>query len=64
MRIISFLKETLTDAVRTATSKDRLWDLFDISLYRNSGYLMANSVLNGIVGIFFWKVAWHYFGKE
>ena len=64
MRVFSFIKETLTDSLRIATSPKRLRDTFDVSLYRNSGYLMANSALNGIVGIFFWKVAWHYFGKE
>ena len=64
MPVLSFLKETVADAARTVRYPSKIRELFDISLYRNSGYLMANSALNGVVGILFWERAWHYFGEE
>jgi O-antigen/teichoic acid export membrane protein len=57
MGLFSFIKETLTDATKIATSKRRIQELFAISLYRNSIYLILNSGILALTGFFFWALA-------
>lgn len=54
MKVIPFIKEMLTDATKIATSKRRIQELFAISLYRNSIYLILNSGILALTGFFFW----------
>jgi len=57
MTLISFLKEILTDTVRTLTSKEGLKNLYCVSLYRNAVYLMLNLIVVAVTGFGFWIVA-------
>jgi len=57
MRLISFIKETVSDAVKVVTSKERIRRLYGISLYRNAIYLMLNSAVVAATGFIFWLIA-------
>ena len=56
-KLLSFIKETLTDAFRTLTSREGLKSLYGIPLYRNAVYLMLNSAILALTGFFFWAIA-------
>jgi len=60
-KLLSFIKETLTDAFRTLTSKEGLKSLYGIPLYRNAFYLMLNTAIMALCGFFFWMVVARYY---
>lgn len=55
--IVSFVKETLTDARQAVATRDGVKSLYRVSLYRNSVYLVANSAVNSLTGVLFWIAA-------
>ena len=57
MRLISFIKETLTDAIKALTSKEGLKGLYGVSLYRNAVYLMLSQLAAALSGFVFWILA-------
>ena len=63
----SFSSQTyifLNEVVRTATSKERLKQLFRTSLYSNAIYLMAASALSALLGFAFWIVVARFYSPE
>jgi len=54
MRLLSFLTETFTDAIKALTSKEGLKGLYGVSLCRNAVYLMLSSVITSLSGFVFW----------
>jgi len=64
MKLTSFIQETITDAFKTLTSKEGIKNLYRVSLYRNAGYLMLNSVVLSITGFFFWILAARLYPTE
>jgi len=63
-KLISFAKETLTDAARIITTKEGLKSLYGVPLYRNAVYLMLNSGAVNITGFFFWLLAARLYSTE
>ena len=58
MRLLSFFKETLADALRLARSPNKgLRSLYGVSLYRNAVYLRLTSGTMAVLGFAFWVVA-------
>jgi len=49
MRLLSFLTETFTDAIKALTSKEGLKGLYGVSLCRNAVYLMLSSVITSLL---------------
>lgn len=56
-KLISFLKETVVEAFKVATSKEGLKGLYGVSLYRNAVYLMLKFVIGAATGFAFWIIA-------
>jgi O-antigen/teichoic acid export membrane protein len=56
-KLISFGKETLTDARQIISSRDGVKSLYQVSLYRNAVYLVIYSAVNSLTGILFWIAA-------
>jgi len=59
-----YLKKLLTDVIKTVTSRDGLKELWGVRLYSNAFYLMANSVVTGLLGFVFWIVAARFYPPE
>ncbi len=57
MKLISFLKETFTDAIKALTSKEGLKGLYGVPLYRNAVYLMLSQLAVALSGFIFWILA-------
>ncbi len=57
MRLLSFLTETFTDAIKALTSKEGLKSLYGVSLYRNAVYLMLSQLAAALSGFIFWILA-------
>jgi len=57
MRLLSFLTETFTDAIKVLTSKEGLKGLYGVSLYRNAVYLMLSQLAAALSGFVFWILA-------
>jgi O-antigen/teichoic acid export membrane protein len=55
-RLGSFLRENLYDIIKIFFSKERMKGLYGVSLYRNAGYLMLNSIVGSPLGFIFWVV--------
>ena len=64
MKLVSFAKETLTDATRIITTKEGLKKLYRVPLYRNAVYLMLNSGAVNVTGFFFWLLAARLYSTE
>ena len=55
MKLLSFIKETLADALRLAHSPNEgLKSLYDVSLYRNAVHLVLTSGATAVLGFAFW----------
>ncbi len=53
-----FVRQTFSDALDIVRSpKERLKGLYDVSLYRNSVFLIINSMALGLTGFVFWILA-------
>lgn len=63
-KLISFAKETLTDAARIITTKEGLKGLYGVPLYRNAVYLILNSGAVAMTGFFFWLLAARLYSTE
>ena len=61
VKVTSFIKETLNSAFKAVTSKEGLKSLYGVSLYRNSLYLMLNSLLTALLGFVFWIVVARFY---
>lgn len=62
--VLSFIKETLTDGVKTLTSKEGLKRLYRVSLYRNAIYLIMHSAVTAILSFVFWILAARFYSAE
>jgi O-antigen/teichoic acid export membrane protein len=56
-KLISFGKETLTDARQIIITRDGVKNLYRVSLYRNAVYLVAYSAVSSLTGVLFWIAA-------
>ncbi len=63
-KIISFGKETLTDARQVIIARNGVKSLYQVSLYRNAVYLVANSAVNSLTGVLFWIAAARLYSAE
>jgi len=63
-RLSGLVKETLTDGVKTLTTKEGLKRLYGVSLYRNAVYLVLNSVAGAVLGFVFWILAARLYSAE
>jgi len=63
-RLLSFIKETFTDGVKTLTSREGLKRLYGVSLYRNAIYLLLNSAAVAVLGFVFWILATRFYSTE
>jgi O-antigen/teichoic acid export membrane protein len=57
LKLLSFGKETLTDARQIIITRDGVKNLYQVSLYRNAVYLVASSAVNSFTGVLFWIAA-------
>ncbi len=64
MKLLSFIKETLTDAIKALASKDGLKRLFHIPLYSNALYLMITSAVSALLGFVFWIIVARFYTPE
>ena len=65
MRILSFARETIADAARTVTSREKIEELFNVPLYSNTFYLTVASQLLALLGFpFLWVIAHFYMESE
>ncbi len=63
-KIISFGKETLTDARKVIIARNGVKSLYQVSLYRNAVYLVVNSAVNSLTGVLFWIAAARLYDAE
>lgn len=56
MKLTSFLRETLADTKRVATSKEGIKSFYQSSFYRNATYIMLGLGVKSILGLAFWVV--------
>jgi len=61
MELTSFAKGTINDVVKTLASKESIKKLYKVSLYRNAGYLMLNSIIGAVLGFIFWILAARFY---
>ncbi len=61
MRFVSFVKAMLSDVTKLLTSREGVLRFFQVSLYRNSFYLMLNRGVNMIFGFVFWLIVARYY---
>jgi len=54
--LISFAKEIIRDSIQV-TSKERAWDIYQTSFYKNAAYILLRSSAIAITGAVFWMVA-------
>jgi len=59
-----FIKDTVSDAVKTLTTREGLKSLYGVSLYRNAFYLMVNNLALPATGFVFWIIAAHVYSNE
>ena len=64
MKLTCFIKETVFDAARILTTKEGIKSLYGVSLYRNAIYLMLDSAITAIAGLFFWVAAARLYATE
>lgn len=64
MRLIYTTKHAFTGAVDIMTSKERIQELLGIPFYRNSIYLMLNSIILAATGFLFWMIASRLYSAE
>ncbi len=57
MRQGSDLKNLLSDMIGIATSKERLRQKLQVSLYRNAIYLIISNAISALLGFVFWMLA-------
>jgi O-antigen/teichoic acid export membrane protein len=62
--IISFVKETLTDAGQVVATRGGVKNIYQVSLYRNAFYLVLYSAANSLTGILFWIAAARLYSTE
>jgi O-antigen/teichoic acid export membrane protein len=62
--LISWLIRLIVEVVTTATSKERLKQLWDIPLYSNASYLLASFVTSALLGFAFWIVVARFYSPE
>jgi O-antigen/teichoic acid export membrane protein len=64
-KMFSLLRETLSDVFRFARSPVKtIKTVYNVSIYRNSVYLMVNNVVVQATGFFFWMVAARLYTTE
>jgi O-antigen/teichoic acid export membrane protein len=63
-KLITFGKETLTDARQIIITRDGVKNLYQVSLYRNAVYLVAYSAINSLTGVLFWIAAARLYDTE
>ncbi len=63
-KLISFLKETTSDAFRVITTRDGIKTLYGVSLYRNAVYLILDAAITALSGLVFWVVAARLYTTE
>jgi len=64
VRLYSFVRKTIIDAVRIVTSRQRLKQFLGISLYRNALYLLTSNLLVPATGFVFWIIAARFYTVE
>lgn len=62
--LVSSIQKTITDAVRIVTSRQRLKQFLNISLYRNALYLLAFNLTLPATGFIFWIIATRIYTAE
>ncbi len=62
--VISFVRTTLEDAVKLLSSPRNLLDYVKNPLRKNSIFLIATSIVNGLSGFFFWAIAARTYPSE
>ena len=62
--LVSFVKETLTDARQTIVNREGIKSLYQVSLYRNTIYLVVYSGVNSVTGVLFWIAAARLYDAE
>jgi O-antigen/teichoic acid export membrane protein len=62
--LMNFVKETLTDARQIVATREGVKGLYQVSLYRNAVYLVANSAVNCLTGLLFWIAAARLYDAE
>jgi len=64
VKLITFGKETLTDARQIIISRDGVKNLYQVSLYRNAVYLVVYSAASNLTGVLFWIVVARLYDTE
>ncbi len=64
MKLLKSLYNLLTEVVKIATSRERLKQLFRVSLYSNALYLMTANAVNALLGFVFWMIATKFYSAE
>ena len=65
LRSVNFqLYSFLSDVIGTATSRERLRQLFNTSLYSNALYLMIANSASSLLGFVFWIIAARFYSTE
>ena len=62
--LVSFVKETLTDARQIVVTSEGIKSLYQVSLYRNAVYLVIYSGVNSVTGVLFWIAAARLYDTE
>lgn len=60
----AFLRQLIAEVTGTLTSRERLRQLFRISLYRNAAYLMVTHLTAPLAGFVFWIIAARFYSAE
>jgi O-antigen/teichoic acid export membrane protein len=63
-KLITFGKETLSDARQIIISRDGVKNLYQVSLYRNAVYLVVYSAASNLTGVLFWIVVARLYDTE